>query len=357
MKRLFHIIIVICTLLAAMSCNNRDGNLYFTADDVANKKLAYLKGDLSTDEIHEAFPEADTKSLASASEMLMGLSIWKFDAGVLSASVAEKLINQVDDYDLLDMPDSSSTGIKVIVHKSRTHENYKEYAHSKGVVDQYLGRLQETILAGKYWKLILSGLLITISIFVAAWLLAMLLAIILTLLGYVKWLKYPWKLVMLFIKTIHDVPAIVLIFFFYYVVFAKTDSDAVFACIVALGVYSTSSFFKIIHLQLEAVDPLQHKAAHMLGLKGWKKYRYVILPQAVKPMIPFFVSESKTLLRSTTYAGYVSILDIVKVTELIRTQTYDTFIPLLFVSIVFLVISWLITEGLHLSYQKLFVND
>ena len=354
MKRLFNIIVLLCTLLAAMSCNSRGSNLYFTTDDVADKKLAYLKGDLSTDEIHEAFPEADTKSLASASEMLMALSIWKFDAGVLSASVADKLITQVDDYDLLDMPDSSCTGIKVIVHKSRTHENYKEYAQSKGVVDQYLGRLQETILAGKYWKLILSGLLITVCIFISAWLLAMLLTIIIVLLGYVKWLKYPWKGVLLFIKTIHDVPSIVLIFFFYYVVFARTDTDAVFACIIALGIYATSSFYKVIHLQLEAIDPLQHKAAQMLGLKGWKKYRYVILPQAVKPMIPYLVSESKTLLRATTYAGYVSILDIVKVTELIRTQTYDTFIPLLFVSIVFLVLSWLITEGLHLSYQKLF---
>jgi polar amino acid transport system permease protein len=95
----------------------------------------------------------------------------------------------------------------------------------------------------------------------------------------------------------------------------------------------------------------------MLGLTGWNKYRYVILPQAVKPMLPLIGAETKVLLRATTYAGYISEVDLVKVTEIIRNQTYDVLVPLLLVSIVFLILSNLVVEGLSVIYNKAFEYD
>ena len=95
----------------------------------------------------------------------------------------------------------------------------------------------------------------------------------------------------------------------------------------------------------------------MLGLRGWKKYRYVILPQAVKPMLPLLGAESKVLLRATTYAGYISELDLVKVTEIIRNQTYDVLVPLILVSIIFLLLSSIIVESLSAIYNKAFKYD
>jgi polar amino acid transport system permease protein len=95
----------------------------------------------------------------------------------------------------------------------------------------------------------------------------------------------------------------------------------------------------------------------MLGLTGWKKYRYVILPQAVKPMLPLIGAESKVLLRATTYAGYISELDLVKVTEIIRNQTYDVLVPLLLVSVIFLILSKIIVKSLSVIYKKAFKYD
>jgi polar amino acid transport system permease protein len=134
-----------------------------------------------------------------------------------------------------------------------------------------------------------------------------------------------------FIKTIHDVPSVVLIFFFYYFVFASVDISGIIVCSISLGVYTSGSFMNVFNVHLNQVDRNQHAAAQMLGLTGWKKYRYVILPQAVKPMLPLIGAESKVLLRATTYAGYISELDLVKVTEIIRNQTYDVLVPLLLV--------------------------
>ena len=110
----------------------------------------------------------------------------------------------------------------------------------------------------------------------------------------------------------------------------------------------------IFNVHLKQIDKNQHLAAQMLGLTGWKKYRYVILPQAVKPMLPFICGETKVLLRATSYAGYISELDLVKVSEIIRNQTYDVLVPLLLVSVVFLLLSHLIVNGLSAIYKKAF---
>jgi ABC-type arginine/histidine transport system permease subunit len=71
-------------------------------------------------------------------------------------------------------------------------------------------------------------------------------------------------------------------------------------------------------------------------------------------MLPFIGAETKVLLRATTYAGFISELDLVKVTEIIRNQTYDVLVPLLLVSIIFLIISHFIVEGLSAIYNKAF---
>jgi polar amino acid transport system permease protein len=114
---------------------------------------------------------------------------------------------------------------------------------------------------------------------------------------------------------------------------------------------------KVFKVHLGQVDRIQHSAAQMLGLTGWKRYRYVILPQAVKPMLPLIGAESKVLLRATTYAGYISELDLVKVTEIIRNQTYDVLVPLLLVSVIFLILSKIIVKSLSVIYNKAFKYD
>ena len=152
-------------------------------------------------------------------------------------------------------------------------------------------------------------------------------------------------------------PSVVLIFFFYYVVFATVHVSGIIICSLALGVYTSGSLMNVFSVHLNQIDKNQHAAAEMLGLKGWNKYKYVILPQAVKPMLPFIAAESKVLLRATTYAGYISGLDLVKVTEIIRNETYDVLVPLLLVSVVFLILSEIIVGSLSAIYNKVFKYD
>lgn len=357
MRKSFSHILFMLAFLLLVSCSKNRNYLLMHVSDVAEQKIALKTGTLINDDLSERFPNAESETFSSTSEILLSLSIGKFDAAVVSDVIAAEVMDETNDFALLEEEAFVGDSIRVIVHKSRIPGRNIENARFEGFIDESFSRVQDNLMSGSYWYLILNGLLVTIVLFVCSWNMAMLIAILVILLSFIQRLKFIWKPLLFFIRTIHDVPSVVLIFFFYYIVFARIDTNGLMACIVALGVYGSGSFSNIIFNHLNEVDPMQHKVAHMLGLKGWKKYRLVVLPQAVKQMLPFFLSESKVLLRATTFAGYVSILDIVKVSELIRNQTYDTLVPLIFVSIVFLFLSWLIREGLYMMYYKLFAND
>ena len=204
--------------------------------------------------------------------------------------------------------------------------------------------------------LILSGFQNTLVIFFFGAIWALLLASFLTYL-YInhKW-QWLYRPLQWFVATIHDVPAVVLMMFFYYVIFSASLNGIVVS-IIALGVYTSGTLTKIFKIHIKQVGKEQYEAGRMLGFTSKQIYRLIVLPQAVKSMLPLVVGEMKVLLRATSYAGYIAQKDLVKAVDSIRAQTEDVFIPLLFVSLLYLLLSWMIGKIFHLLYAKFFYYD
>ena len=204
--------------------------------------------------------------------------------------------------------------------------------------------------------LILSGFQNTLVIFFFGAIWALLLASFLTYL-YInhKW-QWLYRPLQWFVATIHDVPAVVLMMFFYYVIFSASLNGIVVS-ILALGVYTSGTLTKIFKIHIKQVGKEQYEAGRMLGFTSKQIYRLIVLPQAVKSMLPLVVGEMKVLLRATSYAGYIAQKDLVKAVDSIRAQTEDVFIPLLFVSLLYLLLSWMIGKIFHLLYVKFFYYD
>ena len=204
--------------------------------------------------------------------------------------------------------------------------------------------------------LILSGFQNTLVIFFFGAIWALLLASFLTYL-YInhKW-QWLYRPLQWFVATIHDVPAVVLMMFFYYVIFSASLNGIVVS-IIALGVYTSGTLTKIFKIHIKQVGKEQYEAGRMLGFTSKQIYRLIVLPQAVKSMLPLVVGEMKVLLRATSYAGYIAQKDLVKAVDSIRAQTEDVFIPLLFVSLLYLFLSWMIGKIFHLLYVKFFYYD
>lgn len=336
-------------------CNNTDYLLH-TADDLDGSRIAVLDHSVSDKDLERLCPESQIVHFKSSSEFLLSLAIGKCDAGIASREEGLLLLNSSDDYQSLQFPElQSDTTIAIAHNRILPGRNIK--ASNEHVIDQSLDRIYRSTISDGYWLLILKGFLATVSMFLLGILIAFSLAVLILCMNRNRYLRYISEPIAYFIQKIHDVPSIVLIFFFYYVVFASAHISGIIVCSISLGVYTSGSLLNVFSVHLNQIDKNQHAAAQMLGLRGWKKYRYVILPQAVKPMLPLLGAESKVLLRATTYAGYISELDLVKVTEIIRNQTYDVLVPLILVSIIFLLLSSIIVESLSAIYNKAFKYD
>ena len=351
-----HMQYIVVLLLALVLAGCGGGGMISSVDDLNGSHIAVLDKSVVDEDLKKIIPDSEVVHFKSASEFLLALAMGKCEAGVVEKEEGEYFLSKNPEYALLAYPESDDAKTVIIVH-TRLLPGRSQPASGDNFLDSSIRRINHSLISDGYWKLILRGFAATLSIFLLGILMASLLTVLMLGMNSHKYLKYVSMPVNYFIKTIHDVPSIVLIFFFYYVVFASTHISGIIVCALSLGVYTSGSFIKVFTVHLKQIDKNQHAAAEMLGLTGWKKYRYVILPQAVKPMLPLLAAESKVLLRATTYAGYISELDLVKVTEIIRNQTYDVLVPLLLVSIIFLVLSHLIVEGLSAIYNKAFKYD
>lgn len=217
-------------------------------------------------------------------------------------------------------------------------------------------QIHRNFLTDEALSLLLHGFQNTLVIFFFGAIWALLLASFLTYL-YInhKW-QWLYRPLQWFVATIHDVPAVVLMMFFYYVIFSASLNGIVVS-IIALGVYTSGTLTKIFKIHIKQVGKEQYEAGRMLGFTSKQIYRLIVLPQAIKSMLPLVVGEMKVLLRATSYAGYIAQKDLVKAVDSIRAQTEDVFIPLLFVSLLYLLLSWMIGKIFHLLYVKFFYYD
>ena len=229
-----------------------------------------------------------------------------------------------------------------------------------GILMSWFEDLQQQIhrnfLADDALSLILGGFQNTLVIFFFGAIFALLLGSFMTYLHINHKWQWLYRPLHWFVATIHDVPAVVLMMFFYYVVFSAS-MNGVLVSIIALGVYSSGALEKIFKIHIKQVGKEQYEAGRMLGFTPWQIYRLIILPQAIKTMLPLVIGEMKVLLRATSYAGYIAQKDLVKAVDSIRTETGDVFLPLLFISLLYLFLSWMIAKIFHLLHVKFFSYD
>jgi ABC-type amino acid transport system permease subunit len=123
----------------------------------------------------------------------------------------------------------------------------------------------------------------------------------------------------------------------YFVIFVSV-TNAVFIAIISFGLNSGAYVAEIMRAGIMAVDKGQTEAGRSLGLSVAQTMKSIILPQAIKNILPALGNEFITLLKETSVAGYVAIQDLTKAGDRIRFSTYDPFIPLIVVALIYLVI-------------------
>lgn len=226
-------------------------------------------------------------------------------------------------------------------------------------MEQLQSDIYQVFIEADRYKMFLDGLKVTIGVSIAAVLLGILLGMILALMKMTevrKGKKTIFSVIAnIYIDIIRGTPTVVQLLIIYFLVF-QTQMGMV-AGIVTFGINSSAYVAEIIRAGIMAVDKGQMEAGRSLGLSYTETMRYIILPQAVKNILPALGNEFIVLIKETAILGYVAIQDLTKASDFIVSRTYIMFVPLIGCALIYYVLVKILTIGLNAFERRLRQSD
>ncbi len=138
-----------------------------------------------------------------------------------------------------------------------------------------------------------------------------------------------------YLTVIRGTPVMIQLLIIYYVILASVTNKIVVAAI-AFGLNSAAYVAEIVRSGIMSVDVGQFEAGRSLGLNYSQTMQLIILPQAIKNILPALLNEVISLLKETSISGYIGLMDLTKGGDIIRSNTYEAFLPLIAVAIIYL---------------------
>ncbi len=191
------------------------------------------------------------------------------------------------------------------------------------------------------WKYIVNGLGTTLQITFFAVILGIALGFLIAVIrstydktGKGKILNFLAKV---YLTVIRGTPVLVQLLIIYFVVFASVDINKIIVAVMAFGINSGAYVAEIIRSGIMSIDDGQFEAGRSLGFNYTQTMIYIILPQALKNVLPALANEFIVLLKETSVSGYIAIQDLTKGGDIIRSQTYNALFPLLMVAAIYLI--------------------
>jgi arginine/lysine/histidine transport system permease protein len=231
----------------------------------------------------------------------------------------------------------------------------------KAVFDDFLLHFQADFITDDRWLWLVRGLGTTLEITLFATLLGLVIGFVLSLVkvtqfngGKVGPLGF---LADVYLTVIRGTPSVVQLLIIYFVIFSSVDVPKILVAVIAFGVNSGAYMAEIIRGGILSVDRGQMEAGRSLGLGYGQSMRAIVIPQAVKNILPAMGNEFITLLKETAIAGYIAVQDLTKAGDMIRSRTYDAFLPLIAVAAIYLVIVMILTSLLKKVEERLRRSD
>ncbi len=224
----------------------------------------------------------------------------------------------------------------------------------------WFDKLYKTFIVDDNYKLLIKGFGNTILITFCALLIGVVIGSIIAIAKYYsednKKLKFISWLCDLYTTVIRGIPVTVLLMIFYFIIIVS-DTTGITTAIIAFGINSGAYMAELIRSGINAVDKGQMEAARSLGMSKGQAMAKIIFPQAIKNILPAIGNECIALLKETSVAGYVTVVDLTRAANLIRTNTNDAINPLLLLALIYLVLVVIMTKLLAILERRLRKSD
>ena len=229
----------------------------------------------------------------------------------------------------------------------------------------FVGFYQSFVAAGR-WRLYLNGLLTTLEATILALLLGVVLGVVVAVIrtahdqqraGHKNVILGVFNAICkIYTTIIRGTPMMVQLLIMSLVIFASSRNYTMIG-ILALGINSGAYVAEIIRGGLMSLDPGQAEAGRSLGLNYFQTMRFIVIPQAVKNILPALGNELIVLLKETSISGYIGLMDLTRGGDIIRSQTYSALFPLLVVAAIYLVIVCFLTYLVGRLERRLRTNE
>ncbi len=167
-----------------------------------------------------------------------------------------------------------------------------------------------------------------------------------------RWLSFLFDW---YLALIRGTPVLIQLLIMYNVVFVKATGKqaALIVAIVSFGINSSAYVAEIMRSGLASIDIGQREAGLALGLGESKTMYLIIIPQAIKNILPALFNEFIQLVKETSVAGYIGVEDLTRVSDIIKSQTYEPVGPLVIIAVIYFVIVATLTRLLKFLERKL----
>jgi polar amino acid transport system substrate-binding protein len=274
--------------------------------------------------------------------MLASLLTNKIDLITCSMMITEERRKQVNFSDPY-----YESGISVIALKKNLTNSFQEKA--KNVELSFLAKFSDSfysnLILEKRYLLIVEGLKATMLISIFAALIGTILG------GLVCFMRMSKRKIVsaaagVYISLLRGTPVLVLLMIIYYVVFASVNISPLLVAMFAFGLNFAAYVSEMFRTSIESVEKGQHEAGIAGGFTKIQTFIYIIMPQAMRQVLPVYKGEFISLVKMTSIVGYIAVQDLTKASDIIRSRTFDAFFPLLIAAVLYLIISWLLTWAL-----------
>ncbi len=222
----------------------------------------------------------------------------------------------------------------------------------------------QDFIVNNRWQYITDGLKITLSVTIFSLIIGVLIGMLVAIIRCAHdqqnknklWLKIANTICQLYITIIRGTPILVQLLIMYFIILASFRSKTIVA-IFTFGINSGAYVAEIFRGGIMSIDKGQMEAGRSLGLNYIATMKNIILPQAFKNVLPALANELIALLKETSICGYIGLNELTRGGDIIRGATFDAFLPLFAVAIIYLILVLIISSFIKILERRLRTND
>ena len=277
--------------------------------------------------------------------LLPGLTAGRFDLAVSGITVTEERRETVlfsDAYYRSPIVMAVKDESDILAHSSFWNELKEDF--------------NKTFIRENRWKLIVEGIGVTMVISILAILIGSLLGFALYMLSRsdIKILRGLIKgISKVYSRFIAGTPVVVILMILFYVVFGNIrDMSGIVVAILGFSLVFGAFVYEHMQISVDSVDNGQTEAAYALGYNKNNTFFRIVLPQAMKIFLPSYCGQIVELIKATAVVGYIAVNDLTKMGDIIRSNTYEAFFPLIATAVIYFILTWIVASLLKIIKFK-----